>query len=68
MCNFVADILSQYNRSSTTGIRNCGVGAIIFHFQDETSIHHHQHVVNGQTVKHMSASWMFSQYNAMNAE
>ena len=60
MCNFVAGSLSQYDRSSTTGIRNGGVGAIISRVNHERSIHHHQHVVKGQTLKHRSASWMFS--------
>ena len=59
MCNFMADNLSQYGRSSTTGIRNWGVGAIISRFNHDRSIHHHQHVVKGQTLKHRSASWMF---------
>ena len=56
MCNFVADTLSQYDRSSTTGIRNWGVGAKISRFNHDRSIHQHRHVVKDQTLKHRSAS------------
>ena len=60
MSDLVADNLSQYGRSSTTGIRNWGVGAIISRFNYDRSIHHNQHVLKVQTHKH-NAKWIFSQ-------
>ena len=39
VCHFVADNLSQYDRSSTTGISNWGVGAIISRFNHDRMLH-----------------------------